>query len=103
MSVTVFDDIDRGDSRTFTFIFTIPGGDPTNPTDRRDPTTAVLTWRTPAGVESTPALAHPGVGVFTVDLVLDEELSYWGRIRGTGTITAVDIFEARVRTDVFAT
>lgn len=101
MSVEVFDDIDRDDGRIFTFIFTLPGGDPSVLGDRRDPTSTTFTLHDPDGIETTPALTHVGTGVFTVTVLFPKVYSWWGRIVGTGLVTAVHVFEAKVRTDVF--
>ena len=103
MTVQVFDDIDRGDGRTITATFVVPGGDPANPADRRDPTAAAATLRDPDGNETTPALTKASTGVYTFDAVFSKPLSWWGRIAGTGAVTAVAIFEVRVREDVFST
>jgi hypothetical protein len=112
MSVTVFEDIDRHDARTFTATFVIPGGDPANPTDRRDPSDVYHAIRTPAGVETEIHYNNPGgaaltkasTGVYQYTVTdFSEELSWWGRFRGTGSFAAVVVYEARVRTDVFTT
>lgn len=103
MTVQVFDDIDRHDIRRFTVVFTNFAGAPT------DPTAVLFTLVSPSGVETVYTygvgveIVKDSTGTYHYDLTALEELSYWGRFHGTGSIIAAAVFEARVRTDVFST
>jgi len=76
---------DTGDLVRITNTFTNFAGAGTNPT------TVVLTIRTPAGVDSTPATVSDGSGVYRYDLTLAEPDEYFYRWTGTGVIvTAIE-------------
>ena len=74
---------DTGDLVRITNTFTNFAGAGTNPT------TVVLTIRTPAGVDSTPATVSDGSGAYHYDLTLAEPGEYFYRWTGTGAIVAV--------------
>ena len=73
---------DTGDVVRITNTFTNFAGAGTNPS------TVVLTIRTPAGVDSTPATVSDGSGVYRYDLTLNEEGDWYYRWQGTGAIVA---------------
>ena len=52
-----------------------------------DPTTVVVTVRSPAGTTTTPSVGHPSTGVYTAVATLDLAGEWIYRFDGTGTIT----------------
>lgn len=87
---------DIGDGVRVTATFTDLGG------NLADPTTVSVTVTSPSGVESTPAIVNPSVGVHYTEFTLTEghnTTPWWVKFTGTGAVIAVAWQKIRVRVD----